>query len=228
MSRSNLSAVVVAAGKSSRFSQHSSDSKSKVLTSIQNKPLFLLTLEALFVLSIERLSLVIRPEDESFIRGILESAPFRDRIVIAYGGARRQDSVRNGLAPLGDEGRVFIHDAARPFVSAEFLKELDIKSEGLPALIPVLPIVETIKEVDETGKVIRTHDRSRFFRVQTPQFFQLKSLKDVHHRFKDAATAFPDDAAMMEAASYLVHTARGRMENIKVTYPEDLAKFANS
>ncbi|MBN8553893.1 MAG: 2-C-methyl-D-erythritol 4-phosphate cytidylyltransferase [Deltaproteobacteria bacterium] len=220
-----LSAVVVAAGRSQRFNQaREGDSSrlSKQLASWDGKPLFVHTLEALSVLPIIEWSLVIHPDEEDVIRENLNKFFSDLKIKIVNGGKRRQDSVRNGLEALEACDMVLIHDAARPFLSSDFLKNIFEKAKSVDALIPTMPIVETLKEIDSTGKVLRTQDRNRFVRVQTPQFFKFDLIMAAHEKLKNSSEDFTDDAAVMEACGYVVQTASGILENIKVTLPEDL------
>jgi 2-C-methyl-D-erythritol 4-phosphate cytidylyltransferase len=218
----DLSAVVVAAGSSSRFNKNRSLSQSKQLVQWSGKPLFVHTLEALSILPIEEIVLVIRQEDEEIFHRYLDNFKNQERLRICFGGARRQDSVYNGLKTLAGCNRVLIHDSARPFLSIEMLNELNDMSKNEDAVIPVLPVVDTLKEVNSEGVVVATHDRSKFMRVQTPQFFNYHKLMDVNKKWADSETEFTDDASMMEHAGYKVKVCSGTLENIKVTVPDDL------
>lgn len=227
-----LSAVVVAAGQSSRFrkslegapeaSSLLSGTGSKQFIDLKGKPLIHRTLESLYHLPIAELALVIRPEDRPHFENLLRLHFSASAIVLVEGGRRRQDSVRAGLQALSKADRVLVHDGARPFLSAEFLKRLDDLSREHEALIPVMPIVETLKEIDATGVVVKTHPRSRFVRVQTPQFFRFAELLDAYRRIEDADVEFTDDASLMEYFGKPVHTCEGSAENIKVTEIQDV------
>jgi len=234
MTKQPLSAVVVAAGNSTRFNNPSSASAvesssiiSKPLLSWNGKPLFIHTLSALWdVLEIQELVLVIRPEDETAIHESLRAFGLNSKPVAfrtVFGGERRQDSVRFGIGALQlNPSRVLVHDAARPFLEADLLRRLDENSKKYSALVPVIPIVETIKEIDSEGRVVRTHDRNRLVRVQTPQFFWYELIASAHQQLKDSSEEFTDDAAMLEYLGHEVRTLSGSLENIKVTTPEDL------
>ncbi len=222
-----LSAIVVAAGSSSRFlksaGERFSNLPSKTMIEWNGKPLLHHTLEALSVLPLREVIIVTRDEDRAFVSEKISSFRPKFPILWAPGGARRQDSVRNGLANVNtDCKRVFVHDGARPFLDAQFLKQLYSRSLEAPALIPVLPMVETLKEVDESGAVVRTHPRARFVRVQTPQFFEYALLRRAHDRYADSAEEFTDDAAMVEAIGTKVQTMEGHPANVKVTTLEDI------
>jgi 2-C-methyl-D-erythritol 4-phosphate cytidylyltransferase len=219
-----LSAVVVAAGKSRRFNQSlkSDRAVSKQLLQWDGAPLFVHTLKALSILPISEWALVIMNEEEAEICDQLRNFLPHLKVKIVFGGERRQDSVRNGLNALSVCERVFVHDAARPFLSTEFLTQLNDASKLSPAVIPAIKVVETLKEVDEKGRVVRTHDRNRFVRIQTPQFFEYGLLKRVHNELASSADEFTDDAMMVERSGVAVQTIAGDAQNIKVTTVDDL------
>jgi 2-C-methyl-D-erythritol 4-phosphate cytidylyltransferase len=218
----DLSAVVVAAGRSSRFQKSLNSDQSKQFIEWSGRPLFVHTLEALSFLSFSEIALVIRPEEEAAVHKALERHTSKAALKIVFGGERRQDSVRNGLESLTPTRRVFIHDGARPFLSARLLHELNEKSKSTEALIPVLPVFETLKEVDPQGVVVKTMDRNRFVRVQTPQAFKFNLILEAHQKLKTLPMEFTDDAAMLEHLGISVHTCAGDPENIKVTIADDL------
>ena len=218
----SLSAVIVAAGSSHRFNKNLSSSSTKQFVSWDKKPLFIHTLEALSVLPIEEYVLVIRLEDETIFHEELKKFNSIKNIRIVFGGKRRQDSVRNGLKALSACERVLIHDSARPFLSASMLLGLNEASKNSEAIIPTVPVYDTLKEVDENGLVIKTHDRTKFLRVQTPQFFCYEKILEVHERLSTEETEFTDDAAMFEHSGFQVKVAHGAEENIKITVKEDL------
>jgi len=223
-----LSAVVVAAGRSERFLRElgelpgASTSSSKLLIAWEGKALIRHTVEKLFSLPLQQMVIVGRQEDFSDFEDSLIGLPERSRIKFALGGNRRQDSVRNGLAALDSADMVLVHDGARPFVSADFLKSLLDRSQNAEALIPAVPVYETLKEIDEDGFVVRTVSRNAFVRVQTPQFFRFDLLRAAHQKMAESDQEFTDDAALMEACGYRVRVVPGHPENIKVTLPEDL------
>lgn len=223
----SLSFVVCAAGRSQRFKAAlRGDTKgsfvSKQFVSWAERPLFIHTLRALQKVNIQEVAFVVSPGSEDSYRPWLEREDFSFKWVIVAGGERRQDSVRNGLRALSPCDHVAIHDGARPFVSKELLLELVNQLKSASGVIPVLPIYETIKEVDSNGIVLKTHDRSKFVRVQTPQVFDFKIISKIHDDLKESDQEFTDDAAMAEHFKIPVKTVSGESTNIKVTVPEDL------
>lgn len=140
---------------------------------------------------------------------------------VVAGGSYRQDSVGAGLAVLGEDvGFVLVHDAARPFVpEAVSQSVVDALRAGNEAVVPVLPIVDTIKRVNAEGTVIETVDRITLRRVQTPQGF----TRDVMVRaYADPTHVATDDAGLVEAMGVVVVTVDGDELAFKITTPADL------
>jgi 2-C-methyl-D-erythritol 4-phosphate cytidylyltransferase len=228
--KSTLSAVVVAAGESQRFRSNPKfpGLQPKTLIEWEAKPLFIHTLEALSdALDLQEIILVRRASDDLiFKRAIEKSSKLKSQsIKLVDGGALRRDSVRNGLEALKPCGRAAIHDAARPFISKDLLQELDHQSLQHKAVIPVVPIAETVKEVGTEGIVKKTHPRQSLVRVQTPQIFDYEMILKINQELAEDPTEFTDDAMMCEAKGIEVKTCAGDLANIKVTTPEDLIQL---
>lgn len=140
---------------------------------------------------------------------------------VVEGGASRRDSVARGVAALdGDARRVLVHDGVRPLASRSLVRRIR-EATGGAAAVPVLPLRDTVKEVEE-GRVVRTLERSRLRRVQTPQGFPRDVLERAHREVPDDAAA-TDDAALLEAIGHPVRTVAGEERNVKITTPADLA-----
>lgn len=143
------------------------------------------------------------------------------------GGPERQDSVRLGLAAVPRKVRqVLVHDAARPFVSAALVRRICAAlAEGAPAVIPGLPVTDTIKLVDEAAPELAagTPPRALLRAVQTPQGFDAALLREAHDRVRAGEAPATDDAALVEALGMPVRIIPGEAENVKITNPEDLA-----
>lgn len=150
------------------------------------------------------------------------------------GGAERDDSVRNGLAALPKPvRRLLIHDAARPFMSARLVRDVCAAlGAGALAVIPALPVTDTIKMVDG-DRVISTLPRHQLAAVQTPQGFARAELEAAHAaRAADLvcgrASPVTDDAMLMEAAGHVVRIVAGEKANCKITTVEDMALLSPS
>lgn len=145
---------------------------------------------------------------------------------VATGGETRFHSVKNGLALIPNEANavVGVHDGVRPFVSQEVLQRCYRLAEGKQAVIPVIPVIETIRKLHDS-EISKTVPRSEYRLVQTPQVFSVNLLKRAYEQ--PYTTAFTDDASVVEAMGHPVWLTEGNRENIKLTTPFDL-KIAES
>ncbi|MFM9413579.1 2-C-methyl-D-erythritol 4-phosphate cytidylyltransferase [Peptococcus simiae] len=170
------------------------------------------------------LMVVYRPGEKAIVQAAINEAGLApDRVLLIEGGAERQDSVRLALAALpADWDRVLIHDGARPILRADLMARLVRGLDQAAAVIPVLPVTDTVKMVDAAGYVLKTVDRASLYRVQTPQAFQVAPLRAYHQQALQAGLTVTDDAALMEAYGEGVLTVAGDPYNIKVTVPADL------
>ena len=193
--------VLVAAGEGRRFG------RAKAALGLAGRPLVERAAEAFFGFS--HRVVVLREAD-------LGAFSLAGWIEVA-GGARRRDSVAAGLALLPETvARVLVHDAARPLADAELVRRV-AGSPG-PAVVPVVPLVDTIKEV-RNGVVLKTPDRSALVAVQTPQAFDLTLLRRALAASGADAT---DEASLLEALGEPVRTIPGNPANFKITTPLDL------
>jgi 2-C-methyl-D-erythritol 4-phosphate cytidylyltransferase len=148
-----------------------------------------------------------------------------DRLLISLGGRTRSESVANGLDDLPDEAQiVLVHDAARPLVSAETIDRVVESVRGGSCAIAALPVVDTLKEVDENGLIVRTVDREHLWRAQTPQGFPRQVIVDVHRRAQAERISATDDAALCERYGIPVCVVRGGERALKVTEAADFAR----
>ena len=138
------------------------------------------------------------------------------------GGSERQDSVRNALSAVPEEAEVIlVHDAVRPFVSADLLARCVAQAREHGAVVPVVPVRETVKEWDPNGKTLSTVDRSLLFRSQTPQGFRAGILRAAYEKAEAAGRRGTDDASIVEGAGYPVTPIPGEEANLKITIPEE-------
>jgi 2-C-methyl-D-erythritol 4-phosphate cytidylyltransferase len=137
------------------------------------------------------------------------------------GGATRSESVRNGLAAIPPSATIVcVHDAARPFASAElFSLVIDAVRTGADAAVPGLAVTDTVKRIDRDNIVVETPERSTLVAVQTPQAFRASVLRDAHRGQGDAT----DDAALVEALGRRVVVVPGEHNNRKITHIDDLS-----
>ena len=153
-------------------------------------------------------------------------ASYRGRpkvLQVVDGGAERQDSVRIALAAVPGEAEVIlVHDAVRPFVSHDLLARCVELAREHGAVVPVVPVRETVKEWDRKGRTLSTVERSLLYRAQTPQAFRAGILREAYEKADAAGRRGTDDASIVEAAGYPVTPIPGEESNIKITIPEEL------
>ena len=138
---------------------------------------------------------------------------------IADGGATRFHSVQNGLALVDEvDALVAVHDGVRPFVSHEVIRRCYQEAASHGAVVPVIPVVETIRHLLPEGSETVSRDAYRL--VQTPQTFSASLLRRAYEQ--PFCEAFTDDASVVEALGHAVHLVEGNRENIKLTTPFDL------
>lgn len=143
------------------------------------------------------------------------------RAHVVAGGAERHDTVRLALDHIGDPDFVVVHDAARPLTPVEQIRRVVAAlAGGMPAVVPVVPVVDTIKAVDANGVVLGTPERSGLRAVQTPQGFSADLLRRAYERA--GSFAVTDDASLVENLGTPVHTVEGDPLAFKVTTALDL------
>lgn len=214
----SASAVVVAAGSGSRLG-----GEAKQFRVLGDRPLLAWSC-ALFAshADIERLVVVLPGELAESPPAWLETyCP-----TVVTGGATRRESVRRGLAVVGDSDVVLIHDAARPFISKDLVSRLldEVRSRG--PVIPVVEMSDTIKRLDAptAGACIeRTLDRSVLRGAQTPQAFPVEQIRRLHEMAEEAGLECSDDAVLCEVAGITVRTIAGERWGFKITHAEDFA-----
>jgi len=148
------------------------------------------------------------------------SALFGESVTVVTGGETRSESVKRALAATDSESKyVLVHDAARALASTDLAaRVIEELVAGEVAVIPGLAVVDTTKEVDAAGYVIRTPDRSHLRAVQTPQGFAKEQLIAAHESNFDAT----DDAGLMELAGHKVKIIAGEERALKITTKNDL------
>jgi len=210
-------AVILAGGHGTRMG----NSIPKQFLEIGGKPILRHTVEK-FLEYREDMSivLILSSDAKEYWKQYCKASGFLSRYTIATGGITRFHSVQNALKFVEDNAVVAIHDGVRPLIDCTLLDRLFSEAEDCPAVIPVMPIEESLRELNpESGQSSRV-DRSRFVSVQTPQVFHSEVLKEA---YKNAySPLYTDDASVVEAAGIQVRLIPGLKHNIKITTPEDL------
>src|SRR5919199_4225014 len=149
-----------------------------------------------------------------------------DRLLVSVGGRERAESVYNGLADLPEGLEVIVvHDAARPLVDAATIGRVISEARKGHGAVAALPVVDTLKEVDEDGHVVRTVDRARLWRAQTPQGFPREMIERAHVEARRDRVTATDDAALCERLGFPVVIVRGSERAMKVTEEGDFARL---
>lgn len=211
-------AIIVAGGKGLRMGGE----VPKQFLPINGKPILMHTIEA-FRKGLDGIEIIlVLPADQhEYWQKLCKDYNFCSPELIAKGGETRFHSVKNGLALLPDDedAVVGIHDGVRPFVSKETIQRCYATAAGGRAVVPVVPVVETIRQILPNGKSI-TRPRDEYRLVQTPQTFPLVMLKKAYEQ--SYSETFTDDASVVEAMGEEILMVEGNRENIKITTPSDL------
>lgn len=153
-------------------------------------------------------------------------------VYVVHGGLHRQESVRLALCEVKRRGVphsvILVHDAARSLApTVLFERVAETVRSGRSVVVPVLPVVDTVRRVDDTASVIQTVDRAGLCLVQTPQGFRMDVLFAAHSALESAAstadTAFTDDAGLVERLGYRMHTVAGEPCAFKITRSHDVS-----
>lgn len=210
--------LVLAGGQGRRMGLN----RNKALQDIAGQSMLVRSVRALRPF-VDRLIVVIHPEDQAEAVAQTDAAGLTD-LTWCTGGSTRQASVRNGLSAITENaGQVLVHDAARCLVDADTIRRVVDALQDHAAVIPAIPVTDTIKRVNAEASVLETPDRSFLRAVQTPQGFDLRLLRRVHEQAASSGFEGADDASLVEHAGQPVYCVSGSTGNIKLTLPEDLA-----
>ena len=209
-------AIIVAGGKGLRMGGE----LPKQFIPVAGRPVLMHTLDAFHAFdSAIEIILVLPHDHQPLWQELCREYRFAVPHHIADGGATRFHSVQNGLALVDEpEALVAVHDGVRPFVSSEVIEACYREAEAHGAVVPVIPVVETVRHLLPEGSVTVPRDAYRL--VQTPQTFRTSLLRRAYEQ--PFCEAFTDDASVVEALGHAVHLVEGNRENIKLTTPYDL------
>ena len=228
MAKGNKILIVMAAGSGSRMGS----ATPKQFLDLDGKPILRRTIEAFISAEPDIRVITVLPKDHiSFWKEYCLSADFNYPQLLVQGGFTRFHSVRNALERVPDGVVVAIHDGVRPLVSPGLIEKMFslMSTRKCRALIPVLPSIDTLRlldrRVDDSGAETLSAseedlDRSRVYRVQTPQMFVSEDIKSAYSQAFD--TSFTDDASVASKKGILLSFCEGERYNFKLTSPEDL------
>ena len=210
---SDTVAVVPAAGSGERLGA----GIPKAFVELMGRPMLERAVDGLLASGVIDRVVVAVPADR-----MAETALLLDcRATVVEGGRERHDSVRLALAAVGDPQFVVVHDAARPLTPVEQIRRVVAAlRDGMRAVVPVLPVADTIKAVDANGVVLGTPERAGLRAVQTPQGFETALLRRAYQ--SSGGFAGTDDASLVENLGTPVHTVAGDALSFKITTELDL------
>ena len=222
----DLGIVIAAGGAGTRFAAAGGGAPKlfEKLSPAADEPLFLRSIRAFRGLCPRgALVLVVAKRLAADFADALESAGLADDVEVVEGGDTRPRSVMNGLAALPDSA-VFaaVHDAARPFATAELLLGCLDAARKHGGAVVAKRVVDTLKRADAAGFVEETVDRSNLWAVETPQIFPRKALLDAYAAALADGVVPTDDAGAMELAGCRPFLFEHKGDNRKITVPEDL------
>lgn len=208
--------IILLAGSSSRFASQTK----KQFYLIKDKPVLFYSINAFEKSNyIDEIIVVCAKEDVEKVTSLLKDYSFKKIKCIVKGGNSRQKSVFNGLAKIDEDGKVLIHDAARPLVSQKIIEELIKGLDEFDGVVPALKVVDTIVKADDNSLVSSFEDRNYLYRVQTPQAFITTKIKAAHVMYSDLNLT--DDSQLMIKYGGQVKIIEGEEKLQKITKLED-------
>ena len=205
-------ALIVAGGKGERMN---TDIPKQFLL-LNGTPILIHTLKQFS--HFEEIVLVLPYSQFEYWRELCRTYNFTQKHILVAGGTSRFYSVKNGLEKIDENSVIAIHDGVRPLISTKLIDSLITKTKNGVGIIPIVPLKDSIRKVEGENS---THlDRSNLYKVQTPQCFLIKDIKEAYtQEFSDT---FTDDASVFEAKGGRITTLLGEEKNLKITTREDL------
>lgn len=213
--------IIVAGGKGKRMCED----RPKQYLKVDDKYILEKTIEQFEKNTrVDEIVLVINTDDIEFVKTKISCDKEKVSRVV-YGGAERINSVYNGINSIeniADDDVVLIHDGVRPFVSQGLINSSIENAVEYGACVPVIELVDTLKEVDSENNIKKTLDRKIHKAVQTPQSFKYELIKECYDRAISDQLFVTDDSSIVEYYGYKVKTFKGIQKNIKITTQFDL------
>ena len=185
---------------------------------IKERPLLMYTIEQFYNFDPKAQIILTLPEDwKDYWEQLIQENDFKIPHRITGGGEERYDSIKNALE-LCNGDYIMVHDGVRPLVSNETIKACSIEVRSKKAVIPVIPVNESMRVMD--GNSTKAVNRSNYRIVQTPQCFESEILKKAYEQ--EYHSGITDDASLVEQSGVKIYTVKGNAENIKITTKTDL------
>lgn len=223
--------IIPAAGLGTRMAAQSgarAGQPAKQFAEIAGKPILLHTLEKFSAVpEVTDIYIAVRESESGRLREFLSGQKLRPNLHVVIGGDHRQQSVANALREIraADDDVVLVHDAVRPFVDGEIIRNVIEAAAAQGAAIAGLPAVDTIKQVERTANgaiITSTVPRERVVMAQTPQGFRYEVIKRAFDEAAQDGFIGTDEASLVERSGHQVAVVMGSMRNIKITTPSDL------
>ena len=217
--RTHCTAVIVAAGAATRM-----QGIDKIMTDLNGQPVIAHTIRAFQNAScIDEIVVVCREDQIAKIGEMKETYGFEKISAVVTGGDSRMESVEAGLRAASKATILAaVQDGARPLVTEEIIKRAVDTALSYHAAAPAIPLKDTVKVVDASGRVVETPPRDAMRAVQTPQVFDRDLLLAAWERARKEKLVYTDDCGAMEGLGVHVYLTEGSEENIKITTPLDL------
>jgi len=219
----SIGIVIPAGGRGRRFG----GDRPKQFVELDGVAVIVRTLQtALCVACVKTVVVAAHPDEHAELASLLQQNGCADvRLFIVDGSTERHLSVGKGLShpSLDDVDVILIHDAVRPLASVSLFERVADSAMKFDAVIPGIPVTDTLKRIDGQGIISETVDRSTIRRAQTPQGFRAALIRDVYAAAIEQQVGGTDCSTLCERVGIRVHVIEGEEQNIKVTTPPDLA-----
>lgn len=215
-----VSVIIAAAGNSTRYGT----GKSKQFLLLEGVPVLIKSVQAFEQIDeVKEIIITARKQDFDVIESFLRQYNIKKVKCVVEGGATRQDSISAAVKKVSEETEIIaIHDGARPLVSKETIIGVIEKAAEKGAGACAVPVKDTIKIIDSSGKIVTTPDRAALRAVQTPQVFNFFLYKEAIGKAVTEGKQYTDDCQLIESIGHPVYLTDGDYENIKITTPDDL------
>jgi 2-C-methyl-D-erythritol 4-phosphate cytidylyltransferase len=219
---SQVIAVIPAAGSGTRMGS----ARSKQFMDLCGKPVLAITLERFQECDlVDGIVIVVSEQNiAACTREIVNRYRLSKVTAVVSGGRRRQESVRNGIEAVPNSSTwILVHDGARPLVTLELIERVIMAGKGYRAVVPGIPVKDTLKEIDSRGRVVKTLERGALWAIQTPQIFRYEDILLAHTKaMEEGWEGVTDDAYLIEKIGIPVELIHGEETNIKITTAKDL------
>lgn len=215
-----VSVIIAAAGNSTRYGT----GKSKQFLILDNTPVLIKSIQAFEAIDdVKEIIVTARKQDFDIIEDFIAQYGVRKVKHIVEGGATRQDSIYAAVENVDENADLIaVHDGARPLIKRKVIESVIQKADEVDAAACAVPVKDTIKIIDSSGKIVTTPERDSLRAVQTPQIFRFSLYKEAIEKAVSDGKQYTDDCQLVESMGYPVYLVDGDYENIKITTPDDL------